>query len=860
MSTPIEYARIQLLNRTKRELSAADPVLLAGQAAVADVGTIRPDLRFGDGVRPWSALPSFMATGLGGGIFAPLEVQNTINGHALLRVNDQIVPPGGSVISMGPGEVGGTGYSILTLGGNTDGTVFKVYAARNTVRDCFAADIHGEGWHYGDPSIPAGYQGPIPGTCNGVLITAGTNADDAALWVRDSGNGGLRPYHDFLKLRGDGSGFLGPDEAHCFYWDAQGNFNVRGEATLPGLNDMKDVSISGLRLGDVLQWNGSRWGNVSRLDGYVTQITAGTGLTGGVITATGTIALADTIVVPGHYTNAELTVDPQGRITYARSGNNALAGLSDVALTDPAHNQVLAYDATAHKWFNADLPPPPSLETLPDVAVTGKTGGQVLAWDAEAEKWVNAAPPAGTLADLSDVVVSGEAQGEVLSWNAAAGKWMNSALPGGAVIALETLQDVHITDPRPNQVLAYDGANWVNKTATSVTVAVTPPADPEPGWLWWDSVGGQLFVWYDDGTTGQWVIANMGGSGSWIGPNDTNNLSWDDAGSFTFAATAAGTTVNVHSSAGSWGERIHVAPGAYGLDIKASDTSGNYLMWIRDGDGRWIFDVNSDGSGMLGRPGTFNQWSPEVPALQWTADGKFGLLGPPQQSPWHAALTIHTLNDYRAWGMNIVCTPTNGRGNGLMIKADGVQADYALYVSQAPGGPEAFTIAGTGEVQCYTHLGVIGRANTYAAVITAEQSGSVSYGLGVRAGRGGGTCVSVWNADWNQQLFQIDTYGNVNYSGGIGQFSSVRDKIDVHPVTRAQARAALAALRPVSFRRPQGKPGQVNYGLIAEEVAQSAPQFVTYDDAGLPLGVNLSEVLLMLVPVVQQWLEERDPC
>jgi hypothetical protein len=59
-------------------------------------------------------------------------------------------------------------------------------------------------------------------------------------------------------------------------------------------------------------------------------------------------------------------------------------------------------------------------------------------------------------------------------------------------------------------------------TSSVIVVSDTPPSAPVQGTGWWDSIDAQLYIWYDDGNSTQWVPATTlvggvgGGSGGGI--------------------------------------------------------------------------------------------------------------------------------------------------------------------------------------------------------------------------------------------------------------------------------------------------------------------------------------------------------
>lgn len=147
--------------------------------------------------------------------------------------------------------------------------------------------------------------------------------------------------------------------------------------------------------------------------------------------------------------------------------DNTLSGLTATNVQDAIDevaNDVLSSGVASFNGRTGAVNPQAGdydLTDMGDVAISTPAQDEVLKYDAVSQKWVNGAGGGGssTLAGLTDVSLTTPVSGDQLTYDGS--DWVNTAAPS-IPTDLDDLSDVSITSPTAGQVLKFDGNDWIN--------------------------------------------------------------------------------------------------------------------------------------------------------------------------------------------------------------------------------------------------------------------------------------------------------------------------------------------------------------------------------------------------------------
>jgi hypothetical protein len=409
----------------------------------------------------------------------------------------------------------------------------------------------------------------------------------------------------------------------------------------------------------------------------------------------------------------------------------------------------------------------------------------------------------------------------------------------------------------------------------SISVGAAPPVGPTAGTLWWDTNGGQLYIYFNDGTSSQWVITNNSMSiqtaqgmflpltgGSLSGPlvlsgNATAALNpvtlqqlqagWLPlaGGTLTgpagFSLPALGTTVNSQL-----------------MPLRFATTTTNIdameFLWNRStagsswGNADFIIRRNVDGTNVQtvltfgGLPGG--------PSFTLSTQGDFRFSVDTTNMVWKLPTgngTYYWYNNGGAVVMTLFNTGNlalSGSGSGLQF-ADRTNTSPTTWVLYATGGYVRLYNPTVGDALTFDVNGNIFLRNNNTLLGKYTSGGNVyligtdtNNAVNINANSAVGTMniyswVNIWvNPNVNGSNGNFILTSGAGYQPGGGSwinYSDRRIKKDIADYTTGLA--AILALRPITYRfNGRGvyreNEGGTHIGLIADETETVMPEMV----------------------------------
>jgi hypothetical protein len=176
---------------------------------------------------------------------------------------------------------------------------------------------------------------------------------------------------------------------------------------------------------------------------------------------------------------------------------------------------------------------------------------------------------------------------------------VNGGLAVNGLLAVNSLGNFYLPGGSAGQFLSTNGSgllSWATPAGggSTVTISDTAPASPSVGALWWDSVGGQMYLRYQDPNTTQWVPTIN--AASLPPPASTMVLGSVKVDGTSIKAAADGTISTVLIPMGD----NRVINGDMRIDQRNNGASGTLAGYTVD---RWVYGATQSGKVQWGQAG-----------------------------------------------------------------------------------------------------------------------------------------------------------------------------------------------------------------------------------------------------------------
>ena len=251
----------------------------------------------------------------------------------------------------------------------------------------------------------------------------------------------------------------------AYTWGDHGVAGYLTDLSSSSVGSLSDVVVTGAQTDQLLKYNGTNWINFT--PNYLTSFTE-----------TDTLA---SVTGRGASTNTPVTF-----LNVTISGNLDVLGTTtqnNVTTLNVTNNEIVINENQASGGLNAIIRNDRGSD--PDVDIR---------WDEVANKW-KFTNDGSTYYNLPT----------------AASDLTNDAGYLTSYGELRDLTNVSINAPSNQDVLKYNGSEWVNSSpnlTAKASVGDNPPPSPSAGDMWWKSDEGSLKIYYADVDTNQWVDAS----------------------------------------------------------------------------------------------------------------------------------------------------------------------------------------------------------------------------------------------------------------------------------------------------------------------------------------------------------------